>query len=255
MPQSVTPLVMIHGLLGSIDYFEPQSYLKDFEVHTPHLPGYGRRATNHGGSRISLTSQALWVLEYLSSEVGRPAWLLGHSVGGAIAMLAAHLGPEQVRGVINVEGNFTLNDAFWCRKIAPLTDEAWAADYERMKSDPLAWLRGASVEVTVKRLGWAHEILHHQPASTVLAMARAVVEETSAPRYLEAVHEVVTRGTALHLLAGACSAPAWDVPAWVRSAARGVTELAGTGHLMMLESPRAFCEAVQCALTMTGSEA
>lgn len=43
---------------------------------------------------------------------------VGHSVGGAIAMLCAHTYPDHVRRIVNVEGNFTLADAFWFYEIA-----------------------------------------------------------------------------------------------------------------------------------------
>ena len=145
MRDTAPALVMIHGLLGPIDYFGPQSFLPEFELHTPSLPGYGLEPKNWNGQAPSLRSQAAWVAQYLRSRVARPAWLLGHSVGGAIAMLAAGLVPELVKGIVNVEGNFTLNDAFWCRKIAAMSDEAWAAEYRRMQADPTAWLEGAGI--------------------------------------------------------------------------------------------------------------
>lgn len=125
----------------------------------------------------TLRQHAEWVADYVRTRVGRPVCLLGHSVGGAIAMLAASLLPGSVRMVINVEGNFTLNDAFWCRRIAAMSE-----------------------------------------------------------------------GTPVHLLAGERSCAGWDVPAWVRSAADTSTVLTGVGHMMMLEAPGRFCNAVAALL-------
>jgi pimeloyl-ACP methyl ester carboxylesterase len=39
--------------------------------------------------------------------------VVGHSVGGVIAMLYTSEEPFSVRRVVSVEGNFTLKDAFW----------------------------------------------------------------------------------------------------------------------------------------------
>ena len=52
----------------------------------------------------------------------------------------------------------------------------------------------------------------------------------------------------LNLIAGERSAEAWDVPAFVLAAARSYTEIAGAGHLMMLEEPAVFCRAVESVL-------
>ena len=55
----LNPLVMIHGLLGPIDYFSPQAYLEGIAVHTPDLLGYGVQRAANDPSRITLEGQAL----------------------------------------------------------------------------------------------------------------------------------------------------------------------------------------------------
>ncbi|KNE75285.1 Lactone-specific esterase [Candidatus Burkholderia crenata] len=192
---------MIRGLMGSIDYFSPDERMPGVSVHTPDLIGYGSRADSDARS-ITFDNQAASVIRYMEEQVGEPSWLLGHSVGGAIAMLVAATAPNLVRGLISVEGNFTLNDAFWCRKIAALTDEAWSAEHQRMLDDPAAWLQNRGVTLSPQRIAWASDILHNQPRSTIAATARAVVKETGAPTFLQHVHTVIANGTPIHLLAG-----------------------------------------------------
>ncbi|MCW7537373.1 alpha/beta hydrolase [Aquabacterium sp. A7-Y] len=246
--ESRPALVLLHGLLGSLSYFSPSRHLPGLDTFTPDLLGYGANAGASPGSPLSLELQAQFVGRYLREQVGRPSWVLGHSVGGAVAMEVARLAPDRVLGVISVEGNFTLNDAFWCRGIAPLAEEEWAAQYRRLQGDPKGWLERSGVEVSPERLSWAEQILQNQPPETVQGMARAVVRETALPGYLEGVREVVERGTPLHLLAGERSVDGWDVPGWVKAAARSATVLPGTGHMMMLEAPAAFCAAIQAAI-------
>jgi pimeloyl-ACP methyl ester carboxylesterase len=241
---------MIHGLLGSIAYFEPQSRLPELEVHTPDLPGFGLEPKISGQGRPSLKDMARWLACYLEERVARPAWLLGHSVGGAIVMLAASIVPERVLGIINVEGNFTLDDAFWCRRIAHLRPEDWAVEYLLMQADPLSWLGRSGIAPTLERVVWARRILNHQSASMVQALARAVVDETGHPDYLATVKHVVDQGTPLHLLSGAKSHADWHVPVWARKAAASRSIVAETGHMLMLEAPRQFCEVVRATIAM-----
>ena len=238
----MTPLLMIHGLLGPIDYFAPSQLLPGVEVHTPDMIGYGRRRSEDAG--IGLDGQAAELARYLRDEIRQPAWLLGHSVGGAVAMMVADREPELVRGLISVEGNFTLRDAFWCARIAALDEEAWAAEYGAMEDAPAAWLEKSAIEADDERIAWARDILGNQPYGTVQRMARAVVEETGRPDWPELVRRVLVRGTPLYLLGGEQSAAGWDVPEWVLAAARQVLVQPKAGHMMMLEDPRQFCRIV-----------
>ena len=235
---------MIHGLLGSIDYFAPAEHLAGIAVHTPDLQGYG--TNRHADPQtVSLAGQARHIAEFLRQQVDGAAWVLGHSVGGAVAMLVAAQAPDRVRGVISVEGNFTLNDAFWCRKIAALEPGDWQAEYQRMCGDEDAWLRASGIAPTPERAHWARRILDNQPATTVQAMARSVVNETGGHAYLASVRGLVDAGMPIFLLAGETSRAAWDVPAWVAAAAQRDIVLPDVGHMMMLESPQAFCAAVR----------
>jgi pimeloyl-ACP methyl ester carboxylesterase len=232
-------LVMIHGLLGSCSFYGPQSLLPELDVHAPDLLGYGgKRSVDQG---ISLDAQAAEIVRVLREEVGRPAWLLGHSVGGAVMMLAAAQAPELVAGLVSVEGNFTLKDAFWCSRIAAMPEADWAAEYGAMEDDPAAWLERSSIEASDQRIAWAQDILEHQPYTTVQAMARSVVDVTGAPGYLEGVRRVLGTGVPLYLLGGELSAAGWDIPEWVLALACKSLVQPKAGHMMMLEDPAAFC--------------
>ena len=239
MSEARLPLVMIHGLLGSSSYYDPQSQLADLEVHTPDLLGYGSRRSIDEG--IDLQAQADEIVRVLREEVGRPAWLLGHSVGGAVMMLAAERAPELVRGLVSVEGNFTLKDAFWCSHIAALPEAGWAAEYGAMEDDPARWLERSGIEASDQRILWARDILENQPYTTIQAMARSVVAVTGAPGYLEGVRRVLGSGVPLYLLGGELSASGWDIPEWVLALACKSLVQPKAGHMMMLEDPAAFC--------------
>lgn len=246
-------LLMIHGLLGPIDYFAPARYLPGIEIHAPDMVGYGRRRSEDAG--IDLAAQADALARCLREDIGRPAWLLGHSVGGAVAMMVADREPELVRGLVSVEGNFTLRDAFWCARIAALGEEEWAAEYGAMEDAPAAWLEKNGIEAYDERIGWARDILANQPYATVQRMARSVLETTGRPDWPDLVRRVLVRGTPLVLLGGEQSAAGWDVPDWVLAAARQILVQPKSGHMMMLEDPRNFCRIVGAVVNGDGSGA
>ncbi|WP_413674668.1 alpha/beta fold hydrolase [Massilia cellulosiltytica] len=239
-------LLLVHGLLGSLDYFEPRRYLPGVDLFTPDLIGYGQRRSED--AHITLADQAAMLARFLHDEIGGPAWVLGHSVGGIAAMLLADLVPELVRGVINVEGNFTLKDAFWTGRIAALPDAEWAAEYGAMEAAPAAWLEKSGIEASDERVAWARDILANQPYTTVQAMAQSVLDTTGAPDYLGCVGRVLARATPLYLVGGEQSSAGWDVPDWVLSQARRVCVQPKTGHMMMLEDPGNFCRIVESIL-------
>jgi pimeloyl-ACP methyl ester carboxylesterase len=241
-------VLMIHGLLGSINYFSPQSHLLDMVVHTPDLIGYGRQIDAASHEVIDLHLQAETIARFIDERIGEPVWLLGHSVGGAVAMLAAALVPHRIAGLISVEGNFTLNDAFWCARIAATPEQAWAEEYRVMRADPTSFLTRGAIAPTPERLAWAETILANQPHATVQSMARSVIQETGASGYLDLVRAQIERGTAIYLLAGERSAAEWDVPDWVRTAARQDVVMPATGHMMMMEDPAGFCRTVRAMM-------
>jgi pimeloyl-ACP methyl ester carboxylesterase len=239
-------LLLVHGLLGSLSYFEPRRYLPGVDVLTPDLAGYGRRRGEDAG--LTLPDQAAMLARLLRDAAGGPAWVLGHSVGGAVAMLLADMVPDRVRGLISVEGNFTLKDAFWTGRIAALTDADWAAEYGAMEAAPAAWLEKSGIEASDERVAWARAILANQPYTTVQKMAQSVLDTTAAPDYLGCVGRVLARATPLYLVGGEQSAAGWDVPDWVLSQARRVCVQPRAGHMMMLEDPAAFCRIVEAIL-------
>lgn len=237
-------LLMVHGLVGSLDYFEPAQRIRGADVFCIDLLGYGTHR-DVPAERLTLAAQAAHVAEY-AERLGRgPVWLLGHSMGGAIVMLAADRRPDLAARIINVEGNFTLKDAFWSSRVIRRSPAEWAKEYNAMLADIAGTLRQWGIEPTPQRIGWMSLVLRNQPAETVYAMSKALVAETQPPECVEAAQRVVKRGQPLHLIAGEKSAEAWDVPPFVRAGATSYTEQTNVGHLMMLEEPDTFCRIIE----------
>lgn len=231
-------LVFLHGLFHGFTHF------RAFPIQTPDrivvidLLGYGAYADSKCPD--SLQGQVEHVARELDRHgISRPV-IVGHSIGGAVAMLFAERFPDRVGAVVNVEGNFTLADAFWSSKVAAMPRAEAEAMLEEYRGDVPAWLAEQTIEETPQRVEWARSMFAAQPASSVQALANAVVQATSSPEYLPALDRVLESGIPVHLLAGERSRADWSVHEdFVRRAASFAIQ-PGVGHMMPIEDPEGF---------------
>ena len=92
-------LLMLHGAGSRGDGFLPQlSGLKDINVLALDLPGHGQTP---GPGRDKVVDYAAWLAELLAEGPVKPV-LMGHSMGGAVAMTLAAGHPRLVRGLVLV---------------------------------------------------------------------------------------------------------------------------------------------------------
>jgi pimeloyl-ACP methyl ester carboxylesterase len=103
--QGGTPVVFLHGWgLAHHAYKEALSRLPALgcHVYAPALPGFGGTADLHG-TQFSFAGYAHWVDRFLD-EVGvdEPAFVIGHSFGGGVAIKLAHDHRERVRTLVLV---------------------------------------------------------------------------------------------------------------------------------------------------------
>ncbi|MGB3191481.1 MAG: alpha/beta hydrolase [Limnoraphis sp.] len=119
-PKQGSVIVFIHGWLLSRRYWQPL-----IEQVQPHYPCLSYDLRGFGDSQLSPSSvqgslsytpasyaaDLALLLKHLNIE---QAWLVGHSLGGTIALLAADLLPQQVKGVIcvNAGGGIYLKEEF-----------------------------------------------------------------------------------------------------------------------------------------------
>ena len=162
-------------------------------------------------------------------------------------MLVASRYPECVAELVSVEGNFTLNDAFWSASLSRMTPDEADSMMSNFRADPGGWLAGSGVEPTAERLVLATAWLTHQSGSTLRAMGSAVVQTTGAESYSGIVRSVFAR-IPVHLIAGERSVTGWDVPSWARDNAASRALIPKAGHMMMLEDPKTFSECILNAL-------
>jgi pimeloyl-ACP methyl ester carboxylesterase len=94
---SKLPVVLIHGAGGSHLYWPPEvRRLSRFRIYALDLPGHGKSGS-HGLQEI--TSYAEHILKWMGELGLHRAVLIGHSMGGAIALTLAIYHSEHVLGL------------------------------------------------------------------------------------------------------------------------------------------------------------
>lgn len=103
-PATTPLLVALHGWLLSGRLWEPlrRELEPRLPCWCPDLPGFGERLRPRG-LQPSLVSYGRWLAEAVRAEAGeRPVVLIGHSLGGSVALHAAPLLGGQLRGLVQV---------------------------------------------------------------------------------------------------------------------------------------------------------
>ncbi|SBS31439.1 Tropinesterase [Marinomonas aquimarina] len=94
------PALMLHGWLDNAASFSHLApYLPNYHLTALDLSGHGLSEHRPDGCFYHLWDYALDVISVLKAAP-QPSWLIGHSMGGAVAMLVAALAPDKVRGLI-----------------------------------------------------------------------------------------------------------------------------------------------------------
>ena len=115
---SGTPLVLVHGFLGSSDMWAPQIefFKDDFRVIAPALPGFGESSAINSCDSIECMAKAILIL--LEKKEIKNFNLLGHSMGGMIVQEIAKIAGEKILKLIcygtgprgNIPGRFETID-------------------------------------------------------------------------------------------------------------------------------------------------
>ena len=115
---SGTPLVLVHGFLGSTDMWEPQieHFKENFRILAPALPGFGK--SNKVKSCDSIECMAKAILNSLKIRQIEKFNLLGHSMGGMIVQEMTRLASDKILKLIcygtssrgNIPGRFETID-------------------------------------------------------------------------------------------------------------------------------------------------
>ena len=103
------PLVLIHGLGNSLAFWIPVArMLTERRTIAVDLPGCGKSTRPQGWGPADLTNPINDLLEYLGAY---PSTLVGHSLGGVVALHLAKESPAAARSLVLVDAHlFTASD-------------------------------------------------------------------------------------------------------------------------------------------------
>lgn len=97
------PILILHGLLGMGDNWTSiakKIYKKDYEVHVLDLRNHGRSFNSNSWTYDDMVND---IMEYILFHKLKVVNILGHSMGGKVAMLFACMYPKKVDKLIVVD--------------------------------------------------------------------------------------------------------------------------------------------------------
>jgi pimeloyl-ACP methyl ester carboxylesterase len=119
-------IVCLHGLgtsSATFDELKKSPALSGYKFITPDYAGHARALNEtYRGDPLAFAAEKISVQ---IEELGENAFLVGHSMGGALALLIADKIPTRVSGVISIEGNLISEDCgLVSRRLALAPDTA-----------------------------------------------------------------------------------------------------------------------------------
>jgi len=96
------PIVCVHGFGAAIGHWRRNlaAWSDRYDCYALDLPGFGASSKDFAPYTIALWAEA--VGDFLREVVGRPAIVVGHSIGSLVSLTAADRDPDWVRGVVCV---------------------------------------------------------------------------------------------------------------------------------------------------------
>lgn len=264
-------LVFVHGWLLSQCYWQPiiDDLSHDFQCLTYDLRGFGK--SNMGLEArspqstppdeqphpFSLAAYAQDLGSLLAALELKSVWLIGHSLGGSVALWTAKLFPERVQGVIcvNAGGGVYLPDEFARFRWAGQQIVRWRPQW--LKGIPFIDCAFAQMMVfRTLELQWGEKRVADLLAADPKAAMGVLLESTTEAEVHLLPQVVAALAQPVYFIAGA-EDTVMDVK-YVKHLASfhplfdseggNVTVLSECGHMAMVEQPQALTEAIRALL-------
>ncbi|RJP52507.1 MAG: alpha/beta fold hydrolase [Anaerolineaceae bacterium] len=229
------PLVLIHGFPLDHSIWDEVTPLlsSTFDLILPDLRGFGE----------SVSSAPAWTMRDLADDLAalldhlglESAFLAGHSMGGYVTLAFADAYPQRVRGLALVSSQAAAD--------APEKRSARHAQARQIAEDGIGEMVAAMTEKlsTDERVRkFVHELMRKQKPAGYIGSLKAMAERADTLSVLEKnlFPVLVVHGGADGLIPFQR-----EIQAKVPRAR--VTEIAGAGHMPMMESPREVAEALR----------
>lgn len=115
-----TPMIFLPAVgFSGVEGLNIAEYLADdFECHLLDLPGIGKSEGIKG--KVSIQQMASWLKEYIDKFEMKNVTLIGHSMGGGLAMCFASVYPEYVRKLVVLDQGHIRTPRFPIKDFGPL---------------------------------------------------------------------------------------------------------------------------------------
>ncbi len=260
-------LVFVHGWLLSREYWRPSVYAlsHDYQCLLYDLRGFGHSQPkvrpHHGSdrpradasvdvalplSRYTPGAYAEDLVELLTQLDISNVWLIGHSLGGSIALWASDLCPSRINGVIcvNAGGGIYLKEEF---------EKFRAAGQQLIKMRPRWLCQLPLLDLLMSRMNVAHPVARQWGRQRLIDLVMADPEaalgtllDSTTEREVHRLPQVVSRLTQpVYFIAGAQddimeTKYVYHLASFhplFQCTGANVTEIPNCGHLAMVEQP------------------
>lgn len=153
------PLLLLHGIAGSYETWAPliPSLSRDFTVIAPDMLGHGRSAKPRGD--YSLGAYAAGARDILLALGHESATVVGHSLGGGVAMQFAYQFPQMVERLILVGAGGVTKDVNIALRLASIPGGSEALSLLRLPLVlPALQLAGALLGTVIGSTGVGRDI-------------------------------------------------------------------------------------------------
>jgi pimeloyl-ACP methyl ester carboxylesterase len=101
-PDHRLPILLVHGIAdNALTWALVMGPLaRDYEIYAVDLPGYGLSSTPAGRGFATLEEMRDLLAEFVRTTIGRPALVVGNSMGGWLAVKLAWAAPDAVQGIV-----------------------------------------------------------------------------------------------------------------------------------------------------------
>lgn len=239
------PVVLIHGLAeDQRSWSRVQQAITGFTTYAYDIRGHGKSSL--GESEGSLEQLGEDLIRFLETVTG-PAKCVGYSLGGTVVLWAAKVRPDLVRQAVVIGTSSKVGRAaaeFFANRIEQISNDREAFQ-QGLRDDTRAQLADASVDLDLVVSGRL-EAVGEGGGYINAAHAMTRLSETPLTPILREIRCPVD------IISGAedmfCPKKAADIML-AELPNSTYHEISGAGHLMSVDRPEAYVEAIKLALT------
>lgn len=240
-------LLLIHGLGCSLRYwscvFDTQTF-SAYRIIALDLPGFGLSEKPESYD-YSLPSQADIVFEFMQSLHAREYSIVGHSMGGTVAILLAQKHAAAVRHLVVIEPNLKASDAHLSQEIIKHSESDFVKEYHTFHSTTIAKVREWFVNFQQAGIQQYIGDLSNTTPVSMYRSAYSLIAVTSDDTILTQFQRLMLPK---HFLIGQETMKKRDIPKEVLSSDVHTVIVPGVGHMMMVDDPSLFIQTLAAIL-------